>query len=195
VLGEGAARPVGRDHHRRAHLVRCPVRIAPAHAGDPVLGDVPPDGAEDRRALDEPGAGVDRAARDGVIEDAAGRGGPPRGPVVELGPRQLHDGVAAVDAQAPLGGPAVDAAVSLVDQAEVEQLAHDPWRQPVTADLVPWEGVLLEQQHVATAQREVRGRGRATGARADHDDVGALGTGSRDARHGGTLFRTVLLRS
>jgi hypothetical protein len=76
---------------------------------------------------------------DALVEDPPGGGRAPRGPVLELGPRQLHDGGAAVDPQAPLGGPPGDAAVRLVDEAEIEQLVDHAGREPVAADLVAGE--------------------------------------------------------
>ena len=58
-----------------------------------------------------------------------------------------------MDAQPLLGRPTVDPPVGLVVHAEVEQFLDHARGEPVAADLVAREAVLLEQDHVVAERR------------------------------------------
>ena len=109
-----------------------------------------------------------------LVQDHARRGAAPGGPVVQVGPGQLHHGVPTVDAQPLLDREAGSPAVGLVVEAEQEQLVDDAGREPVPAHLVAGEVLLLDEQHVAAGAGEPGGGGGAAGpgAHDDHVDVG-----------------------
>ena len=144
-----------------------PAGGAGLNAGDAAGGRG--DGAGDRHAGQQPGAG-----RGGVLGQVAVKQGARAGhPVGREGgllrPGEVEEVPAADDAQSAVALPAGGV------HPHGDQLAHGRGGQPVPADLVPAELLLLQQDDVEAEGGHVVGRRGSGRARPDDDDVGSGG--------------------
>ncbi len=123
------------------------------------------------RAGAQPGPGGHRVAGQDVVEVVPAAGEAEVRVATQRGPVDLH--------LPPAGHPAHPArprpAGGLDVDAHPDQLVHRTRGETVTADLLPGERGLLQQQHIDARSGQVEGGGRAGRPRAHHDHLGLLG--------------------
>ena len=133
-----------------------PSAVLAMHAGDPA-GPLVPDRRRDRGGDPHPGAGLDREGGQHLVEVAPGPDQTEVREVLQDRPGQLQAGAAADHPQALVLDPVRAGDVD----AQGEHLLDAARGQAVTADLVPREGGLLQQQHVDAGAGQIGG-GRRT---------------------------------